>query len=348
MNAALNGTFTEQGRNSNESADVRFHKDELVIKTSDGNTRIYPYKLIQRMMPFPAGLFTIIFKGLPVCYLELPYNHVIYKQVEKKSRKLYTDKVLLAAGIFIILALVLFFFITPVINRLIVNNISVETEQIMGDKIYKSIMQQHETDTLLTNKTRIIAGHLKFKSPCPINITVVKSNEANAFALPGGYIVIYDSLLKSLTTSDELAALLGHEATHIVYRHSLKALTRDLSRNIILSLVLGDAGSLTNVIVNNANQLSSLSYSRNMEFEADQGAADILLNNGMDINGLKNLLLVLKKHEGESQNKLTTYLSTHPDTDERIAKTKMYESPQAQDIHNQLIDSLFIELKPLL
>ncbi len=102
-----------------------------------------------------------------------------------------------------------------------------------------------------------------------IRITVVNDNTVNAFALPGGRIVVYSALLKEIGSYPELAALLSHEFTHVNNRHSTKSIFRNLGSKVFLGLLFGKFGSVTAVLVDHADNLKSLKYSRKLEKEAD-------------------------------------------------------------------------------
>ena len=94
-----------------------------------------------------------------------------------------------------------------------------------------------------------------------IRITVVNDNVVNAFALPGGRIVVYTALLKQIKSYPELAALLSHEFTHINNKHSTKSIFRRLGSKVFIGLLFGRFGTVTSVLVNHADNLKSLTYS---------------------------------------------------------------------------------------
>ena len=71
---------------------------------------------------------------------------------------------------------------------------------------------------------------------------------------------------------DQLVALLGHEVSHVNNRHSIKILTRNLAGYMMISLVFSDLNGIMSVLAENAQQLRSLSYSREFEEEADEQA----------------------------------------------------------------------------
>ena len=130
-------------------------------------------------------------------------------------------------------------------------------------------MNAFETDEEMTALVNEFAANIEFNTEYPINITVVNENVVNAFAIPGGQIVVFDGLLSKMTCKEELAALLAHEVAHVHHRHSLKSMCKSLAGALFVSLVFGDAEGISSILVENSNALMDLSYSRKLELEAD-------------------------------------------------------------------------------
>ena len=87
--------------------------------------------------------------------------------------------------------------------------------------MYQSMMQGETIDKERTKLLQEFARSMQLSNNYPIKLTVVKNKEVNAYAIPGGNIVVYSGILKAMRSPDELAALLGHETAHINERHSL-------------------------------------------------------------------------------------------------------------------------------
>jgi predicted Zn-dependent protease len=153
-----------------------------------------------------------------------------------------------------------------------------------------------------------------------INITVVNDDIVNAFALPGGRIVIYSALLKEIASYPELAALLSHEFTHVNNKHSTKSIFRRLGSKVFLGLLFGRFGTVTSVVVNHADNLKSLKYSRSLEKEADMNGLAILTKRKIDPKGFVDLFHHLM--EAGPANNLPEFMGSHPDVDRRIGYIK--------------------------
>lgn len=144
------------------------------------------------------------------------------------------------------------------------------------------------------------------------------STIVNAFALPGGYVVVYRGILNQMEDEAELLGVLAHELGHVEARHGVKRIARSAALSLLLSLAFGDANGAASVLLRNAAQLVSLEYDRNEEREADDFAVATLHQRGLDSSGLARLFEKLERLEGRVD--LPAFLSTHPPTGERIAR----------------------------
>ena len=140
---------------------------------------------------------------------------------------------------------------------------------------------------------------------------------ANAFAFPGGPVVMTDELLE-LLDDDEAVAVIAHELGHVEGRHGLRQSLRIGGLLLLVSVVIADDGSLLEEMAAAAASLVHLGYSRAFESEADAAAARYLAAAGRSPQALAGALRKLAAAcgpgcEGES------WLATHPAMAERIA-----------------------------
>jgi predicted Zn-dependent protease len=188
------------------------------------------------------------------------------------------------------------------------------------------------------------ARQLTLNNTRDLRFFVVESNVVNAFALPNGNIIIYTGILNKMENSGELAGLIGHEVSHVNNRHSVKTLCRNLAGYLILSALLGDVNGITAIIAENAHNLQNLSYSRQFEREADEQGTAILIQNQIDPQGMTQLFTRLE--EEENAFAVPEFISTHPLTQDRIAKINRYiENEVYQTENHPLLDELFQSLK---
>jgi Zn-dependent protease with chaperone function len=157
--------------------------------------------------------------------------------------------------------------------------------------------------------------------PYPLEFRSSKSIGANAFALPGGTIVVTDELVKLASNDDEIMAVLAHELGHVSERHPLRQLLQGSVVALAMTWYLGDISSLLAVA---PTLLLQANYSRNFERSADHFAAELLREHGINATRLADILAKLEAtheaghHSGKSQSDLSDFLSSHPNTDERI------------------------------
>lgn len=151
---------------------------------------------------------------------------------------------------------------------------------------------------------------------------VLNNEEANAFALPGGFVYIFSGLLKEIDSDAELAAVLAHEVGHIAARHSVKRLQKALGYDIFLIIAAQNAedGAAAAKIGAGINELF-LAYSREDEMQSDRLAARYIKKAGFAPEGMIAFLEKLRKikHDKPIQPQ---YLRTHPYIDDRIRAGK--------------------------
>ncbi|WP_332743547.1 M48 family metallopeptidase [Hydrogenophaga sp.] len=149
-----------------------------------------------------------------------------------------------------------------------------------------------------------------------------KALGANAFALPGGYIVITDDLVKLLLDQpDAIVGVLAHELGHVHHRHGLDLMVRASLVSALVGVVLGDAsGFLATVPATLATQ----AYSRDAEREADTFAARLLDQSQVSPSVMVAFFERIQREEagqdddGKSSARLPIAISSHPDHGERI------------------------------
>lgn len=215
------------------------------------------------------------------------------------------------------LILLSYFVIIPNLAEFMATKVPASYEVELGEGIYNQMSEDFDVDEEKTLAANEFFKALNIKSNYPVQITVVNSPVKNAFALPGGHIVVYDEILESMNSEEEFAALLSHEYSHIALKHTTRALFRSLGTYMVLSIVLSDINGIMGVIIENAHNVKSLSYTRSLEEEADNNGLKLMLNAGLNPVGMINLFKHLKQPQ-ENSFEIPEYLSTHPLLDERI------------------------------
>lgn len=152
----------------------------------------------------------------------------------------------------------------------------------------------------------------------------------NALALPDGTIIITDGLVRLAQRTGpltdrakaELIAVLGHEVGHVEHRHSTRVLARSSLTAALSATLFGDFSA---VAAGLPTLLAQMQYSREMELDADAYAVTVLHRQNMSARHFVDILPRLEKVSGDLTKmprwlaNSMAYLSTHPDTDNRIA-----------------------------
>ena len=160
-------------------------------------------------------------------------------------------------------------------------------------------------------------------------ILLGRDRSVNAFALPGGYLGVHLGLIAVVSSNDELASVLAHELSHVTQRHIARSMDEQskMTPLVIGSMILGAIALSKNpqaaqglIVGGQAAAIQSqLSYSRDMEREADRVGYGVLADAGYDPQGFVGMFGKLQQAAGLNDNGAFPYLRSHPLTTERIA-----------------------------
>ena len=245
---------------------------------------------------------------------------------------------------FVIICVISYFFILPWIGEKSVALIPKNAEAELGNSIAESILKSSTEEDSATYFTNRFLSKLQTNSSYSIQITVIESEEINAFALPGGRIFIYSGIIKKINSYEELVALIGHETTHVIEQHSLKSICRSAASSLFISFLFGDITGISSGILAQADQFKQLNYSRELETEADDKGFEFMIQNKISPKGMINLLTLLKM-ESESSSSYMKYFSTHPETDERIKNIESKSNMSLVFDKNEELIQIFNKIK---
>ena len=185
-------------------------------------------------------------------------------------------------------------------------------EESIGDSVAKQAKKQLEVvkDEAVNayvneigQKLAKIGGRNEFK----YEFFVIPEADLNAFALPGGKIFVNAGAIEKTKSEAELAGLIGHELSHVLLSHGFQLVTQgNLISNITQYLPLGGT----------VGQLFGLSYSRDMERQADVLGTRLIVTGGYAADGLRNLMMTLKQQQ---KNAPPTWAASHPGGSERVS-----------------------------
>ena len=209
-----------------------------------------------------------------------------------------------------------------------------QQEQALGLQAYNQVLQKEGANRItsgpevdeVTRVARRLASAASEKSKLNYNwqVSVIRSDEVNAFCLPGGEIVVYTGILPIAQTDAGLATVLGHEMAHATSRHGAERMYR---QQMTQALETGAAGSLQNMdpqqqattmaAIGAVGQYAgNLPFSRDEESEADHIGLLYMARAGYDPH--EALAFWKRMNEKTSQGAPPAFLSDHPSNGQRI------------------------------
>ncbi len=155
----------------------------------------------------------------------------------------------------------------------------------------------------------------------PFSFAVVQDDEIASWAAPGGYVFITTGLLAKIEDESELAGILAHEVAHVTQEHMLTMMRRNQVINGLMSGAQGLAGKddlsqYAKAADIGTDLVFNRGLDRNMEYDADLMGVEYAALTGYDPAGLARVL----KRIAEDKGPLNKMLSTHPDSNDRIAR----------------------------
>lgn len=211
--------------------------------------------------------------------------------------------------------------------------VSPEDEQAMGAKAFTELRRElpRSANSAYQAELQRVGRRIVRASGSAIPVgewqfVVFKSDQLNAFALPGGHVGVFEGMMRLIGGSDdELAAVVGHEVAHVTQRHSAQRLgSAQLSQAgigvIATALELGgyaDARTAGTLLGAGAEYGLMRPFSRGQELEADRVGLDYMVRAGYEPEAA---IRFWRKMQAQDDSRIPAFLSTHPADAERIAR----------------------------
>jgi beta-barrel assembly-enhancing protease len=223
-----------------------------------------------------------------------------------------------------LLLILLFVWQSERIARAAASRISIEQEMGLGEQAFTAISGtlKLEDGGSAYEAVQTIGKRLTQDSKYQYRFHVADDAAINAFAIPGGIIVVHTGLIEATRRPEELAGVLAHEVQHVEQRHSLQALIKDLGLRGLWLMLSGDIGS--GLAGQAALEMTSLRFSREAEAEADAKGFDELLKARIDPSGMGDFFTTMAKQEREFAP--PPLLSTHPASGARESAMRAREA----------------------
>lgn len=162
---------------------------------------------------------------------------------------------------------------------------------------------------------RLVAAETQFRVEFRSAAGSGRKEAINAFALPGGIIVVLDGLVNAAYKDEQVIGVLGHELGHVVHRHSMQRLMQTIGLGALTGLAWGD---FSGIAANVPLVLGIFRYSRADERAADEFAVKVLHAGGLSAQPLIEFFEIIESRQGRRASELPDFLSSHPSTAERI------------------------------
>ena len=288
------------------------HHDQLVVKWGTGtDSRMLYLKDAALIGAFRAN-------APPELTRDLEDTAAKVRQVRSRQRAIWGVVLGAISG----LALFLWFG-SDLLVEFAVSRIPVEWEQKLGESAYRDFLLQQ---TVMKEGSAVAAVNEIAKrltdqipdNPYRFEVSVVKSDVVNAFALPGGYVVVFTGLMKKAENGEEVAGVLSHELNHVLQRHGLERIVKQLGLIAVVTIVLGDQQGLVGLMKQVGVELLSLKFGRAQETEADVTGLQLLHRAKIDPAGMIRFFERLS----EKDHDRVEILSTHPMSEGRAARLK--------------------------
>jgi predicted Zn-dependent protease len=213
-------------------------------------------------------------------------------------------------------------------------DITPEEEYYIGRAVAATVLDAYppHSDEKLNRYVNLLGQTLALASDRPdtfggYHFLVLESDEVNAFAAPGGLVLVSKGLIRCCRNEDELAAVLAHEIGHVSNKDGLRAIKKSRLTSALTILAVEGAsnlgsdklaklteefeGSITDI----TSTLMNSGYSRGLEKQADASAVSVLKRVGYSPQGLASMLGEMKKRLKPGG---PDFAKTHPDPSDRI------------------------------
>jgi predicted Zn-dependent protease len=215
---------------------------------------------------------------------------------------------------------------------------STEEELQVGDGVAAMVLgaaplaSNQKTTTYINLVGRAIVQHSERKD-LPWRFGLLETSAINAFAAPGGIILITRGLYDLLETEDELAAVLAHEIAHVNKQHHYNIIKQQkivqMGTNFMQSQMSKGNNELANRLVGIGAELMARGLDKESEFEADRDGVVLAARAGYDSSGLLSVLGKLHAR-AKSDGALQLLFKTHPSPSERIERLSAVINPEIE------------------
>jgi len=342
----VKGNWHKQGSAAQQSATLTIREDYFTLEIQDAlpiHGKLLSLDVSSRIGNVQRNI--TLKDGSVFCTSDNDSIDLIFKNhlkgeklVHKLESKLHL--VLISLVVAILTAFIFFKWGVPWASKQIAHALPYETNNIISantldfldkyllEKSKISIFKQKDIISHFHNKLAPLSEDKDIKYKLHFRLWE-DSNKSipNAFALPSGDIVLTDKFIELCKNQEEMDSVLLHEMGHVVHRHTLETVLETTFITVSVMLIMGDPNGMADMGVGVGSLLVSSSYSRGHESEADMYAFKHMLTSGIDPIAFSNIMNAMTsymkenektKKEKEDDESILNYLSSHPNTKQRV------------------------------
>ena len=335
MPDAFTGYYLDGRSAVRREASVRLAGSALEITLADGARLWWPLRDVRQTQGFYSGEQIRLERGAPFPEILLITEPAFLRALRatapgfgrrfhnpgwRRPRMVFTIGAALAA---VAVGAVLYVWAIPAVAGLIAARVPVSWEEKLGSAAVEQLTASRrrcvdpESDEAIA---AIVKRLLEPQPNVPYAFRVIVVDEkrvVNAYAVPGGQVVLLRPLVERSRTPEELAGVLAHELQHVLRRHTTRLVLQHASTGLLLVAVSGDMTGAMAYGIESARMLGSLRYSRDIESEADTEGLRMLLAADVDPKGMIGFFESMQAEERVAPD-MFRYMASHPLAAERV------------------------------
>ena len=363
MDRSWGGDYLDGRSAARHHVIVRVGKISLELVTTTGFTRSWPYNaMIQTQGAYKGEAVRFEYGSEPVESVVIA-DHSVLAEIRRiaahlpvhfhdpstrRARAKWTAVAVLAV---VVATGLLYRWGIPIVSAFLMPLVPVSWEEALGEQVVRHLVPEERRcrDPRLMQALSVVVHPLiQAESPnrYPIRLYVLDDNAINAFAAPGGHVVLLRGLLERTEAPEQLAGVLAHELQHVYKRHTTRAIIEQTTGAVLMTALSGDfSGGLTWGI-GGAQALSALRYSRAHEEEADLEGLQTMEAAGLDATAMVTFFRIMQQ-ELPGAATIPDFLTTHPHMGERIAALTIAAHPKTGQPRRLLLKEDWTEIRSL-
>ncbi len=248
----------------------------------------------------------------------------LHRTAEEVRRRRMRRRAFLWAGLAMVGGLFLALWLgSDRVAEFAVARIPVSWEESIGEASYRQFIMGHTVVEAgpAVEAIDVIAARLTGAlqpSPYRFQISVVNSGVVNAFALPGGRVVVFTGLLRKADSAEEVAGVLAHEVNHVLKRHAMVRVAKRLGLVGVVTMLTGNEQGLAGLIKDLGIELATLKFGREQETEADEEGLRLLHRARVAPEGMVSFFERLAEQDAPQLE----ILSSHPMSEGRAERLR--------------------------